>query len=549
MTATPDRSSPRRFSFGWWIPLLMSLTLLGLGFAALDQYNITWDEGVGDLFFGQRNFLYFTSGNREWLQFDRDLEVPAPLPDLDATPLRTSPQEHYPVASTLATAVSLLSTRLELTDPFDGIHLFNLLLAAPFLFFFFRLIERERGRLTAVAATLFLFTSPRIVFAMMANVKDFPEMILFAASLGVFWIFDRRSSPAGVMLGGVLWGLALGTKANAWFVPPIILLYLIVSIGSNRRSELLRRWLPAGVAVLLGLAVLVMAWPWLQQDPIARLLENLRYNAARAGSVRPDVFAPPLRMLLFTTPLPFLASALGGLVLCVAGLRRTKSLELLALLWIAVVGVRVFFTANFDGVRHFLEIFPPLAFLGGVGVNAGVEALRRFSRAWIAGTAATVLLVLQMVPMLLTHPFEAAYWNSLAGGARGARERNIPQSGDYWAASYRLGMRWLNENAPEHSALVVPISEHKVRLVAPDRLRGDIDLLHTTSAASPRVPRGVIPAIDRISRERAVFVMFVPRREWMNALTYRVARASDPVAVWSLEGEPLLLIYRWPQGE
>ena len=65
-----------------------------------------------------------------------------------------------------------------------------------------------------------------------------------------------------------------------------------------------------------------------------------------------------------------------------------------------------------------------------------------------------------------THPFQIAYWNVLAGGTAGAYSSGLPQAGDYWGMSYRLGLEWLNDNAPPDSALAVPVVEHAVRLVA-----------------------------------------------------------------------------------
>ena len=40
--------------------------------------------------------------------------------------------------------------------------------------------------------------------------------------------------------------------------------------------------------------------------------------------------------------------------------------------------------------------------------------------------------------------------------------------------SYRVGLRWLNDNAPGDALLAVPVIEHAVRLVASERLRADV---------------------------------------------------------------------------
>ena len=147
--------------------------------------------------------------------------------------------------------------------------------------------------------------------------------------------------------------------------------------------------------------------------------------------------------------------------------------------------------------------------------------------------------------MLRTHPFQIAYWNVLAGGAAGAYERELPQAGDYWGMSYRLGMRWLNANAPPDALLAVPVVEHAVRLVAPVRLRPDILLLPVTTPFSPRIAPERLRRTREWSRERPLYVMFVERRDWLNELMLDCLVHLEPEIMWELEGAPILRIYRY----
>jgi hypothetical protein len=132
----------------------------------------------------------------------------------------------------------------------------------------------------------------------------------------------------------------------------------------------------------------------------------------------------------------------------------------------------------------------------------------------------------------------------LAGGLSGAMQRRIPQASDYWAASYRLGIDWLNANAPRDSLLAVPIAEHTVRLVAPIRLRSDIHLVHLTNPWSPRIDRAALAALHGVSGQQPVFVMFVFRRDWSNELVYESLTRLPPVQVWRVDGAPVLAIFR-----
>ena len=522
-------------------PYALAVLLLVAGFASLREYNATWDEAIGDLFFGQRYLSFFTSFDSRYLDFRANPYPPSYRPDLSSSPFRLRPWEHYPVASTLATATSKVFSPV--LDPFDGYHAFNLLIAALFLVVFYRFVERQWGAIAATSAVAFLFLSPRIAGDTMANVKDFAEMVFFSLAAISFFYAIERGSLRGVIGAGCLWGIALGTKANALFLPPIVILYLLVRgippAWAGRRRALMLAIIGWGA---IGFAVFFASWPYLWQDPIRTLRSNAMYLLARKSGTRAEDTAGPFAMLALTTPLLFLVASAGGLVLLVKRIRERRPWELFLGCWIAVVVSRLALPAavNFDGVRHFLELFPPLAALAGAAVSF---AIRTLSTRWRVVVTAVIAFTLA-TDLARVHPFESAYWNFIGGGLPGAMARKEPQAGDYWAASYRVGMRWLNENAPPNSILVVPIAEHTVRIVAPYRLRPDIELAHVTNAWNPRVLQPAWSHVLEASSARPVFVMFILRRDWANEIVTRSFSEFQPAASWSVDGAPVLLIFR-----
>jgi hypothetical protein len=221
---------------------------------------------------------------------------------------------------------------------------------------------------------------------------------------------------------------------------------------------------------------------------------------------------------------------------------------------------------NFDGVRHFLELFPALAILGGIAASrlaSLVETAPLPSRS--AATAAAVspaaasstvrrgaaalVLVLLLTPGIAAvarvHPFELAYWNALAGGLGGARAKGLAQAGDYWVTSYRTGIDWLNANAELDAALAVPLAQHTVEIAAPVRLRPDIvllDLVRPTSLEPRPQWRGML---EHLAREMPIYVMFALRDDWTNELMRECLARLRPIQQWSVDGEPVLVIYRW----
>jgi hypothetical protein len=235
-------------------------------------------------------------------------------------------------------------------------------------------------------------------------------------------------------------------------------------------------------------------------------------------------------MVLLTTQPLFLVLVPFGLVAAV----RRKQWFLLC--WLAVIALRLELpgSINFDGVRHFLELFPPLAL-------AAALALARL-RARVALAAALIAVVPGVAGIVRMHPFEDAYWNVFAGGLRGAAARHIPQWGEYWGTSYRQGIDWLNRNAPPHSAIAVPIAGQTVDLVAPFRLRRDIEIVRYNPALPPYDRDRLQHLVDR-SKRQPLFIMFITREEMANELTRVAERQLQPAAEWSRDGVALMRIY------
>jgi hypothetical protein len=539
---------------GWATPFVLAAALVALGFSVLHQYNVNWDEALGDLFFGQRYLSYFTTFDSRYLRFESDPYPPGHVPDLSSSPFRHDPASFYPVANTLAAGVSaFLSGRLGLLDPFDGFHAANLLLGAVLLVTLHRYLAPRFGAAAATAAVLFLFLSPRVVSDLLTNVKDFGESVFFSLTLLAFAAAYQAGSAAGIVGAGALFGLALGTKGNALFVPVIAALTVM---AARRPAPWTGRSRTLGVscvaALLAGAIVFYASWPYLWEDPVRHIGQNLRYLLMQKLVVREESMAPALTNIVLTTPIPFLAFVLAGMAAIAPRLRERDPPAVWLAAWVAVVVGRLYLPGaiNFDGVRHFLELFPALAALAGIGLAWTAD---RAAAWWSRGGRSFVRIAVFALPLGVTaaelfavHPFEIAYWNALAGGLGGAQARQRGGAGDYWALSYRLGLEWLNEHAPPRSRLVVPVAPHTVRLVAPSRLRPDIQLLPITDASSPLVAAEEVEALREIAGRRPVYVMFVYRRDWTNALVEYCRAAVAPAAQWRAGGGVVLSIYRLP---
>ena len=94
-------SGERRTPLAVWVALLLVALLWLVGFPALDQYNVTWDEALGDLFFGERYLSYFATLDSRYLDFDQNPYGPDHSPDLSGSPFRNRPWEYYPLSNML----------------------------------------------------------------------------------------------------------------------------------------------------------------------------------------------------------------------------------------------------------------------------------------------------------------------------------------------------------------------------------------------------------------------------------------------------------------
>jgi hypothetical protein len=144
------------------------------------------------------------------------------------------------------------------------------------------LTARLLTRPAAVVAGLLLLTMPRWFHHAHLACFDVPVATVILLCTCSYWhaITTRRLLPALAL--GVFWGLALDTKHNAWWLPAVFLLHLLLAEGrsllaANRKEQ----WLalrPFVCMALLGPIVLILLWPWLWYDTIPRLRFWLEFH-------------------------------------------------------------------------------------------------------------------------------------------------------------------------------------------------------------------------------------------------------------------------------
>lgn len=464
----PERT-PSRERSAWVVVAVVALVIAG----TYGDYGITWDEGVQSAY-GDLALAYFGSGfhDRTCNEF-LNLHLYGPLVEMLPAGLgRVAGRESYDARHLVLGILGLLSL--------PGVIV---------------LVRGFRLPHLALLSCLALVLQPRFFGHWFNNSKDVPfavALIALFAGLASMFLAPRRR-PRHLLACGLAMAAALGVRPGGF---PLLAAYLggvlvvaRLTLGARRRHRivaadvrppdglpgrsLLRDGLRVAGIAAIGWAGMVLPWPWAHESPIGHPIEAMRaalafpesYPILFEGALLPSDGLPRyylVKFLAIATPPSVLLLAAIGAIRGVREQRRSPHgdrafLHGLLQLWIAIplLGFIVLRPNAYDGLRHFLFLLPPLAILaalGGVtllgppredssGRSRGRRSSARAPRRLLPAAVVAVLLLSPLRAAVRLHPYEMTYFNFLVGGVRGAQER---YQTDYWVASYREGMQWIN---------------------------------------------------------------------------------------------------------
>lgn len=126
--------------------LLLSVIILTFFLSTtltLKNYGLSWDEGLGNLFFGERYVYYFLNFQEKYIDFKADLFRETKIFNLFPSPFRDLPHEFPPFADTISAGLMLLLAEVvQIMDPVDAFHFAKIIMATVFLFLFFFTIKK-----------------------------------------------------------------------------------------------------------------------------------------------------------------------------------------------------------------------------------------------------------------------------------------------------------------------------------------------------------------------------------------------------------------------
>jgi hypothetical protein len=389
----------------------------------------------------------------------------------------------------------------------------------------------------------------------------------------VHWRAQERRSFGWVIAAGIVFGLALETKHNAWFLPFVLVPH---ALFVHRRAlwrglKVGRVTLPASLVsmAILGPIVLYALWPYLWNDTLARLQwwvdfhrHHEYYNIEFLGK---NYFGPPSPksyvpvMVLATVPtvtvLLFLAGVLDR---AAVGVRRVRAwvrgllrrpapdapprdaLETDLLLALSIlVAVGPFFLSStpiFGGTKHWMPAYPGLALLAGRGFDLVAAAMHRalpgLAGARRLGAGAALVACVVVAPLAVTahsHPFGLSAYVPLVGGTAGGADLGLNRQ--FWGyTTQNAASEYLNASAPRGATVFIHDTtwDAWARMQEEGRVRSDL-----RAVGAPH---------------EAMFSL-VQHELHMNEVDYSIwiADGTDaPVYIVRHDGVPIVSIYRRP---
>jgi hypothetical protein len=465
-----------------------------------------------------------------------------------------------------------------------------------------RAFSRRAGIIAAVALGLM----PNVFYHAHLACFDVPIMAMWIACIFTYWCAEKKLSSAAhggdsnashassetptgslawPLAAGLMYGLTLETKHNAWMLPAVFLPHALLVHGRSMAQETAktaRLPVPATLIAMatVGPAVFLLLWPWLWNDTLPRIQEyvnfHLHHDYYNIEFLGVTYFGPPSPksympvMIAATVPtvtlVLFAVGAFDRLRLLVArlavwigqGLERTFSwpkktppsdpLHTDVLLFLALgVPLAVFLlprTPIFGGTKHWITAYPALAIFAGRGFDLvatrieSVLAGRGWSgspegekkRQWALAIIGAITFVAPFAVTRHSHPFGLSAYVPFFGGTAGGADLGLNRQ--FWGFTTQSLDAWFQKNTkPGDTVYIMDTAwQSWQRMVDEKRI--------------PQWLRGVgSPAEADIS--------IVHHEQHINEVDYNIWTefgTTAPEYVLMHDGVPIISVYRRPQG-
>ena len=349
-------------------------------------------------------------------------------------------------------------------DHYSTMHFINAIVGAIGIIYAGKLARFFGGWNTGLLTMVFLILSPSWFGHNFANPKDIPFSVGYTAGLYFIILFLKSlPNPTAKHLVGLICsiGWAMGVRIGGLLLIAYLGLFILVYVIYTRQFRAVMNMRVLGQFILTivgGYFIAILFWPYAHLGIISKPFEALGvmsnffvtigmiYDGTRMMSDHIPWYYIP-RYIAYTAPIIVLA----GIIISILGLpeifRKNKNLLLLSFFILFTCLFPVVYaiykkSSLYDGWRHFLFIYPPLAVLASIGWMAFINSSNRIVR-YFTIAIIVIGLISPLKFMAANHTYESLYYNEIIGGLKGVYGKFET---DYYMLGIREATEWLIKN-------------------------------------------------------------------------------------------------------
>jgi len=465
------------------IALLLAIFTILVLLATAPQIGLTWDEPT-----------YIVAAETYPAWYAELIAQPSyALSTEEISRYWSTSHEHPPLSKAWSGFVWLGARHF--LDDLTAHRLGNILIVSVLVMLLYLMVAQDYGSLAGLVAAFALLTMPRFFFHAHLAAIDVPVTAMIFAVIYTFWLGHSHPGLKWTLLLGFVWGLALATKINALFIPPIAL--SAWALVFQRRRYLFIRLALMG---LIGVGFFILSWPWLYHDLWKHLTGYIGFMTTSRLPVEQyyfgQLYAPPpwhfpFIITIVVVPFSILLLATVGAISMV---RHREDRPLGGLLLLGTFICLVIFTSRlgqvFDNERFMMPVFPYLAALAGIGFVRTIPTIHSFLTKWRIqvrrNQLIAVMIMLVFVPHLLLasdlYPHLLSYYSEAIGGAYGAKLLGLETT--YWCETYSEVLPYLNTHARPGAVINAECEDVMIYYQLHGLLRLDLQIANGPDAVS-----------------------------------------------------------------
>ncbi len=444
----------------YWLLIAFIVFLFFLIFYTYRDYGIAWDEKV-----------YLQVGRYYLLQVLNFFHVANNLSGLTIVPSDI----HLKTHGVFFDVVVVFSSVFFRSFNFETYHLIKALFAIFIFILSAAITNKLLGKWYALASMIFLLLFPYFYGNMFINSIDIPTTLFFTLVIWYFFYFlQGNQSLIKQILFGFLMAILINQRMLFLYILllNILTLFLVNSILKKQKFIF-----TIGKIILITASTLVfmhLTHPYLFTHPITGIYDIFitsekgfpftsgvlfdgKFYFANNNPL-PWYYLP--KMILITVPLITLFLFVIGnlrifyLIIKEWTVRKGSSTPVVENIVIKLYILLIFFIpliVNFilkptlyDSWRHFLFLTIPIVIIAMYGL-AYLFGNWKLIGHWnlVIGILILIGLISTAKEMIILHPYEYVFYNSLVGGLKGAYGQ---YETDYWGLAYKEATLWFNNN-------------------------------------------------------------------------------------------------------